>query len=425
MSVAAHEVLMLNFLLEDKNPKTVSLDQILSRALRALRTHLGMDIAFISELREGRRIYRYVDAAPGNASIQIGESDPLEQSYCQRVIDLRLPELIPDTSQVPAAAELEDTSALPIGAQICVPIRLFDDSIYGTLVCISGASKPTLNERDLSMMRVFAEMAAEHIEADLQATKQRVELTDRIRSVLAGDAISLVYQPVFDTRQAYVIGFESLARITTAPVRSPDAWFADAAEVNLDVALELKVIEKALESFTILPHGVYVGFNVSMNMIINGHLDSAFERTQLDRIVLEIQEEGTESQYDEVARVLAPLRSKGLRISVHDTGAGLSSFRHILRLKPDIIKLEMNLTRGIDSDPARRALAAALLQFAQENGSEVVAEGIETAAELKALRALGVTRAQGHFLGRPVALVNAAMLCHRHGAGQSATPVTG
>ena len=74
----------------------------------------------------------------------------------------------------------------------------------------------------------------------------------------------------------------------------------------------------------------------------------------------------------------------------------------------------MSLTRGIDSDAARRALASALIQFAKENGSEVIAEGVETAAELKALRALGVMRAQGYFLGRPAPLATAAALCRRH-----------
>ena len=142
MSAAANEILMLNFLVEDKTPKAVSLDQILARALRALRTHLGMDIAFISELRDGRRVFRLVDAAPGNTAVQMGGSDLLEDSYCQRVIDLRLPELIPDTSAVPAAMELVATTLLPIGAHVCVPIRLYDGSVYGTLVCISA--KPDL-----------------------------------------------------------------------------------------------------------------------------------------------------------------------------------------------------------------------------------------------------------------------------------------
>jgi EAL domain-containing protein (putative c-di-GMP-specific phosphodiesterase class I) len=92
---------------------------------------------------------------------------------------------------------------------------------------------------------------------------------------------------------------------------------------------------------------------------------------------------------------------------VDDAGAGFTSFRHILRLQPDIIKLDMSLTRDIDTDAARRALAAALIRFAHETGSKIVAEGVETASELSVLRSLGVNKAQGYFLGRPAPLANA------------------
>jgi EAL domain-containing protein (putative c-di-GMP-specific phosphodiesterase class I) len=413
MSAASNEILMLNFLVEDKGPKAVSPDQLLPRALRALRTHLGLDVAFISEFRAGRRVFRYVDAARESAAVQMGASDPIEDTYCQRVVDGRLPEVITDTAEVSAASELGFTRLVPVGSHLCVPVRLYDGTVYGTLVCIGAIADASLGARDVSLMRVFAEMAAEHIEADLQAQEQAYTLMGKVQSVLNGGAISLVYQPVFDLKAAQVIGFEGLARFTTTPMRSPDAWFADAAVVGLDVALEMKVIEQALTSFNSLPEGIYVGFNVSPNIAINGQLDRAFKAVPLDRIVLEINEHVSIREYDEIAKALRPLRAQGLRISVDDTGGGLSSFRHILSLRPDIVKIPMSLTRNIDTDAARRALASALIQFAGENGSEVIAEGVETANELRALKALGVMRAQGYFLGRPAPLTTAATLCRR------------
>lgn len=413
MSAASNEILMLNFLVEDKTTKAVSPDQLLPRALRALRSHLGMDVAFISELRDGRRVFRYVDAARENASVQIGASDPIEDTYCQRVIDGRLPEVILDAAEVSAASELPFTRVVPVGSHLCVPIRLYDGRVYGTLACISSVPDSTLGTRDLSIMRVFAEMAAEHIEAEIQADQERHELTRKINTILTGDPIALVYQPVFDLKQAQVIGFESLSRFTTTPMRAPDAWFADAARVGLDVALEMKVIEKALGSFSSLPDGVYIAFNISPNIITSGQLELAFKGMPLERIVLEINQHVSIREYDEISKALLQLRGRGLRISVDDNGGGLSSFRHILSLRPNIVKLPMSLTRNIDSDGARRALTTALIQFANENGSQIVAEGVETAAELKALRTLGVTLAQGYFLGRPVPLVTAATLCRR------------
>jgi EAL domain-containing protein (putative c-di-GMP-specific phosphodiesterase class I) len=413
MSAASNEILMLNFLVEDKTPRTVSADQLLPRAIRALRTHLGMDIAFISQFRDGRRVFRYVDAARPRVAVQVGVTDPLEDTYCHRVVQGVLPELITDTSEVTAATELGFTRLVPVGAHLCVPIRLYDGTVYGALACISTMPDPTLGPRDLSLMRVFAEMAAEHIEADLHAQEQARGLVGNVQSVLNGNAISLVYQPIFDLKQAQVIGFEALARITTTPMRSPDAWFADAAAVGLDVTLEMAVIEQALASFTSLPQGVYVAFNVSPNIVINGQLEHAFEKVPLERIMLEVNEHVSIRQYDEITKALRPLREQGLRVSVDDSGTGLDSFRHIVTLRPDVVKIPMSLTRNVDTDGARRALVAALMQFANEHGTEVIAEGVETATELKTLRALGVMRAQGYFLGRPTLLANAASLCRR------------
>src|SRR5688572_28565862 len=177
MSAAPGEILMLNFLVEDKTPKTVSPDQILPRALRALRLHLGMDIAFISQMRSGRRVFRYVDSALPNDAINVGASDALEDTYCQRIIDGRLPELIADTSETHTAQELAFTRLVPVGAHLAVPIRLYDGTVFGTIGCINNAADASLGARDLSIVRVFAEMAAEHIEADLQLEDEKHDLT--------------------------------------------------------------------------------------------------------------------------------------------------------------------------------------------------------------------------------------------------------
>ena len=87
---------------------------------------------------------------------------------------------------------------------------------------------------------------------------------------------------------------------------------------------------------------------------------------------------------------------------VDDAGAGFASLRHVLGLSPDVIKLDLSLTRDIDSDPVRRALAASLVAFAREIGAAIVAEGIETGGELETLRALGVTHGQGYYIARPL-----------------------
>lgn len=117
---------------------------------------------------------------------------------------------------------------------------------------------------------------------------------------------------------------------------------------------------------------------------------------------MEITEHAPVADYDALVKPLAELRARGGRLAVDDVGAGFASLRHILRLAPDVIKLDISLTRHVDSDPAVRALAAALIALASELGLSVVSEGIETRQELDALRSLGVLSGQGFYLGRPV-----------------------
>lgn len=137
---------------------------------------------------------------------------------------------------------------------------------------------------------------------------------------------------------------------------------------------------------------------------MSGALERALQGAPLARLLLEVTEHSSIGDYGLLSEALAQLRKAGLRLAVDDAGSGYASFRHILKLRPDIIKLDQSLIRGIDHDPGSRALAAALITFARETGSCVIAEGVETEDELAALRVLGVGTAQGYLLGRPGSL---------------------
>jgi diguanylate cyclase (GGDEF)-like protein/PAS domain S-box-containing protein len=385
----------------------------LTDALAAIRTHLRMDVAFISEFTEGRRVFRQVDSSNGNAPIQVGGSDALDDSYCQRVIDGRLPELIPDAFDIPAALELPATAALPVRAHLSVPIRLQDGRIYGTFCCFSSTPDRTLNHRDLDMMRMFADLSARQIDKDRAVDKTYDEVRSRIQAVLCNDALTIVYQPIYDIREQGVVGFEVLSRFPSDPGRAPNVWFDEAAKVGLGIELEIMAIEKALAGLADLPRDIYVSFNASPCAIISGEVERVLEHAPLERLMLEVTEHSFIQEYFKVNDALRSLRKRGLRIAVDDAGAGYASFRHILELAPEVIKLDISLTRDIDSNVAGRALASALIQFAAETGSKIVAEGVETAAELHTLRDLGVAQAQGYLLGRPSTLESAAQVCRQ------------
>ncbi len=119
------------------------------------------------------------------------------------------------------------------------------------------------------------------------------------------------------------------------------------------------------------------------------------------RLVVELTEQVAVADYPQLRGALQALRDAGVRLAVDDAGAGFASLLHILKLAPDIIKLDRELIANVDVDPMRRSLAASLRRFAHESGAVVVAEGIETAAELNVLRDLEIDHGQGFHLARP------------------------
>lgn len=384
-----------------------SIDQILQDALYTIRVHLDMDIAFISEFLDGRRYFRHVDAAAEKAVIVVGASDPLDESYCQCIVEGRLPRLIHDARQIPLARAMPATLALPVGAHISVPIQFSDGRIYGTFCCFKMTPDPTLLERDLELVEIFAEFTGKQLERQIAARRSYDEMKRRIQSIIDTQNFTIVYQPIYHVGTDKVVGFESLTRFAALPLRAPNIWFEEAARVDLIEALETTVLEKALQGLDQLPKDVYISLNVSPTTMLSGAMSRLLRHAHLKRIVLEITEHISISDYAQLAKVLQPLRKKGLRLAVDDAGAGYASFRHIISLEPDLIKLDISLTRDIDTDRTRRALAAALIRFAQETGSRIIAEGVETQSEYNVLRHLRIDKAQGYLIGRPVPLAHA------------------
>lgn len=381
-------------------PSPASLKQI----LRAVRTHLDMEVGFVSEFLDGRRVFRHVECADANACIEVGGSDPLEESYCHWIAQGELPQLIRDPADHPLAARLPATRAIPVGAHLSVPIRLRDGRVYGTFCCFSSQPDRSLNDRDLATIEAFAQLASEQIQETIDSDTLRQAKLSKITRILRERDLRIVYQPVLRLDAPRVEFVEALARFQSKPYQTPDRWFSTASEVGLGAELELVAVKMALAGLGELNDRISLSINLSPETILNDGLDTALSGVPLHRLILEITEHEAIAQYSRLNRVLAPLRRQGLRLAVDDMGAGYSGLRHILQLRPDLIKLDMSLSRGIDEDPARRALASALISFSREIDSELVAEGVETEGELDTLRSLGVNLVQGFLLGRPATL---------------------
>jgi len=252
----------------------------------------------------------------------------------------------------------------------------------------------------------MTDVTAQHSQV-LYAAHEDQERRARIQRVLDAGGPSMVFQPIVSLNGGVVVGHEALARFPAGPGETsqpPNRWFDDAREVGLGIALELSAIRAALASLDRLPGGTYLSVNAGPDTVATEELAELLRTTSAERIVLELTEHVGIEDYTALGTALARLAITGVRLAVDDAGAGFASLRHILTLKPDIMKLDIALVRGIDQDPARRALAGSLLSFGAEIGAHVVAEGIETAAEQDVLRLLGVEYGQGYHLGRPAPL---------------------
>lgn len=222
-----------------------------------------------------------------------------------------------------------------------------------------------------------------------------------VHRFLFEEAMTCVFQAIVDVGSKTIVGVEALTRFDDVARRPPDFWFREAMRVGLGVALEAVVLKKQLAMLPRLPNDAYLSVNVSPETLMSGTLPTVLADHPLERVVIELTEQTLISDYMPLERVLAPLRARGIRLAVDDAGAGYATFRHILKLSPDIIKLDISLTRGVESDRAKRALASALYCFGREMEVGIIPEGVETQAELQVLQELGGRVMQGFLLHRP------------------------
>jgi EAL domain-containing protein (putative c-di-GMP-specific phosphodiesterase class I) len=210
----------------------------------------------------------------------------------------------------------------------------------------------------------------------------------------------MAFQPVFELESGDRVAVEALARFPGRPSQPPGVWFDRAEDLSLLVELELACVRSALACLGALPEGVRLSINVSPRTAITNELVNLIDPVG-DRIIVELTEHAPVEDYAPLKESIERLRRSGARIAVDDVGAGFASLRHVLRLAPDIVKLDLSLTREIETDSTTRALASALVIFCKRIGATVVAEGIESYAVLALLRRLGVRQGQGYYLGSP------------------------
>jgi len=373
-------------------------EQQIAELLQTARTSLRLSVAFLSRL-DGTTQHLEVVESSLPLIFRDGITQKQETSFCQAILDGRLPAVIPDVKAHPLAMTLPTARIPRIRSYVSAPVVLSDGSLYGTFCAFGFTSDKELAERDEALMGVLASAASVIIEPEVRSQARRSEIEDRLAPLIADGGPVVALQPIVDLATGERIGAEALSRFPADWGMAPDVVFAQAHSVGLGDRLELLALERAAEHLDRVDG--YVAMNVSPATLLTPECGDLLGRLPLRRVLLELSEHDQVGDYAALTTTLAPLRAEGLRLAIDDVGAGFSSLRHIVVTAPDVIKIDRSIISGLDTDPVLTKLVRSLVEFGHGCGVRVVAEGVETATEAAALRTLAVDHGQGWYFGRP------------------------
>ena len=285
-------------------------------------------------------------------------------------------------------------------AMAIIPLRTSTAMLGAIVICTQAVDGITFLAGRLPVLESFGAVASALLAPGIISRQQRGEIRRDLETVLASEAFVPVFQPVVDLATGATVGHEALTRFHDGT--RPDRRFADADAVGLGLELEQACLTAAMAAAPRLPGNGWLSLNVSPALLLErarlrGCLDG-----QARFAVLEVTEHVAIENYSAIRDAVSSIGAN-VRIAVDDAGAGFASFRHILELRPDYVKLDIGLVRDIDTDDVRQALVAGIVYFAKKSGCRLIAEGIETEGERDQLRSLGVDLGQGFLLGRPAA----------------------
>ena len=236
--------------------------------------------------------------------------------------------------------------------------------------------------------------------------RERSRKVADLKTALREEAVYIVYHPIVVTETREIYGYEALARGTYRGLRSPEVLFGVAEEANLIWELSRLCRKRAIEGLdtNLLPHQL-----LFLNIDPHDFRDPTFRYLDLDelgvehpeRIVLEITERTAITDYPTFQGYLDDFRSRGFRFAVDDAGSGYAGLGSIANLSPDFIKLDISLISSIDTNFMKQNLVETMVQFANDNGIQVIAEGVEREEEYETVKRLGVHLTQGFFFHRP------------------------
>jgi EAL domain-containing protein (putative c-di-GMP-specific phosphodiesterase class I) len=246
--------------------------------------------------------------------------------------------------------------------------------------------------------------------ADAMLQREREERRRNIylRRILRGGQVHAVYQPVVDLVERRVIGYEALTRLQRAEFRSPDQLFRVAHESGALWTLERLCRKRALETLPPFEDDQLLFLNIEPDSMFDPQLRDAAFLQQMnhaglapDRIVLEVTEHAAVRDFASFKRVMKEIRALGFRLAMDDVGSGYAGLQSIAEIRPDYLKIDMSLVRDLHLNAIKRELITTIHRFSESTGIAIVAEGVESEAEMISLTDTGVRCAQGFLFAEP------------------------
>ena len=389
-------------------------NQVVNAVIRRA-SELTRSSGAVVELVDGDELVYW--AANGAAAAQVGLRIPLKGSLSGECI-ARNEVLRCDDAEGDPRVNRDTCRRVGLRSMLVTPL-IYENKPFGVLKVLSPYPR-AYRAPDVRAMRMMAALVGAalghalgysdllneyrgHLAAEHQAERVKSDLAGRIRTLIRERALAIVYQPIVSLGDGNVFAYEALSRFP-AGSPTPDVWFMQAAEVGLGLALELEAVRAALSGLDEIPQPCRLSINASPGTIVSEEFRALLSGYDMARVIVEITEHSTVSDYEHLCARLRFLQARGVMVAIDDAGAGFASLRHILHVSPDIIKLDISLIHGIDSDLRRQTLVSAIQTFASGTNATVVVEGVETERELRALAGLGVEYGQGYYLGRPAPL---------------------
>ena len=261
-----------------------------------------------------------------------------------------------------------------------------------------------------AQQRTFPRAPRAQFMADLLLAEDHKEpVMTPLEEILARRSLSALFQPIIDLKRGEFLGYEGLIRgPANSPLHSPVNLFATAEREGLALEVEMLARHTVLEAFAQLDLPGQLFLNVSPQTLTqpsfrNGQTLAFLEQLEIDpsRVVIEITENQPTFDFEAMRSALLHYRGMGFKIAIDDLGEGFSSLRLWSELRPEYIKIDMHFVQGVDRDPIKLQFLKSIQSIAQSCGTHVIAEGVETEAELKVVKDLGIALGQGYFIARP------------------------